>query len=118
MWYVPSGIQSTVLAAQMVISSNPHPNLHQCLWTQSKYVDRKGLASMPTSIQSASVTPEVNLRITQVRKHAKRDLPWLYNPGQMPQEAQNRGFTVAPQKGLVPSYFFFKKRKEIYTASP
>ena len=32
-----------------------------------KYVDQKGLAAMLTSIQSAGVTPEVNLIITQVR---------------------------------------------------
>ena len=43
----------------------------------SKYVDRKDLAAMLTSIQSADVAPEVNLRITQVRKHAKRDPHWL-----------------------------------------
>ena len=36
-----------------------------------KYVDQKGSAAMLTSIQSAGVTPEVNLRIIQVRKHAK-----------------------------------------------
>ena len=39
-----------------------------------KYVDRKGLAAMLTSIQSAGVAPEVSLRITQMRKHA-RDPP-------------------------------------------
>ena len=39
-------------------------------------VDQKALAAMLTSIQSAGVTSEVNLRITQVRKHAM-DPPWL-----------------------------------------
>ena len=42
----------------------------------SKYMDRKGLAVMLTPIQSAGVGPEVNLWITQARKHA-RDPPWL-----------------------------------------
>ena len=42
-----------------------------------QYVAQKGSAAMLTSIQSAGVTPEVNLRITQARKHAKRDLTWL-----------------------------------------
>ena len=41
-----------------------------------KYVDQKGLAAVLTSIQSVGVAPEVNLGITQVRKHA-RDPPWL-----------------------------------------
>ena len=34
-----------------------------------RYVDPKSLAAMLTSIQSAVVAPEVNLRITQARKH-------------------------------------------------
>ena len=37
----------------------------------------KGSAAMLTSIQSAGVTPEVNLRITCLRKHAKSDPPKL-----------------------------------------
>ena len=41
-----------------------------------KYVDQKSSASMLTSIQSVGVTPEVNLRIQQARKHAK-DPPWF-----------------------------------------
>ena len=36
-----------------------------------KYVDQKGSAVMMTSKQQAGVTPEVNLRITQARKHTK-----------------------------------------------
>ena len=39
-------------------------------------MDQKHSAAMLTPIQSAGVTPEVNLRITQARKHA-RDPPWL-----------------------------------------
>ena len=35
-----------------------------------KYTDWKGSAAMLASLQSAGVTPEVNLRITQVRKQA------------------------------------------------
>ena len=37
-----------------------------------KYVDQKGSAAILTSIQSG-VAPEMNLRIMQARKHAKRD---------------------------------------------
>ena len=38
-----------------------------------KYVDQKGLGltAILTAIQSAGVTPEVNLRITQARKHTR-----------------------------------------------
>ena len=36
-----------------------------------RYMDQKGSAAMLTSLQSTGVTPEVNLRITQARKHAK-----------------------------------------------
>ena len=54
------------------------------------YVEWKGSAAMLTSIQSASVAPEVNPRITQVKK-STRDLPWLRNPGQMSLDVQNRG---------------------------
>ena len=56
------------------MGSSPSTNLHQHLLV---YVDQDGLAEMLTSIQSAGVTPEVNLRITQVRKHAKRGPPWI-----------------------------------------
>ena len=41
--------------------------------TSASTVDQKGLAAMLTSTQSAGVTPEMNLRITQARKHAKMD---------------------------------------------
>ena len=54
-----------------------------------KYMDQKGLAAMLTS---AGVTPEVNLRITQERKHT-RDPPWLWNPGEISPEVQNSGPT-------------------------
>ena len=49
-----------------------------------KYVNQKGLAAILTSIQS-----EVNLRITQVREHA-RDPPWLWNPGKTSPDVQNK----------------------------
>ena len=39
---------------------------HQYSWTHALYVDQKGLTAMLTS---AGVTPEVNLRIAQERKH-------------------------------------------------
>ena len=45
---------------------------------------------MLTPMRSADVTPEANLWITQARKHA-RDPPWLWNPGQISPDVQNRG---------------------------
>ena len=42
-------------------------------------VNQKGLAAILTPTQSAGVAPEVNLRITQVRKHA-RDPLWALKP--------------------------------------
>ena len=60
-----------------------------------------------TSIQSAGVAPEVNLRITEARKYAS-DPPWLWNPEQMSPEVQNRGIS-GPTKGLLSSKNFKKK---------
>ena len=65
-----------------------------------KYMDRKGSAAMLTPIQSAGVTPEVNLRITQVRKHTK-DPPWFWNPGQTSPEVQNRGISGPTKRTYV-----------------
>ena len=47
---------------------------------------------MLDSIQLVGVTPEVNLRITQASKHV-RGPPWVWNPGQMSPEVQNRGIS-------------------------
>ena len=63
-------VHSAVLATQMVAGSSPEPppmlvDMSACLWI------KKGSASMLTSIQSAGVTPEVNLKITQVKKRTK-----------------------------------------------
>ena len=55
---------------------------------------------MLTSIQSAGVAPEVNLRITQVRKHA-RDLLPLGNTGQTLPEVQNRGINGPMKRTFV-----------------
>ena len=73
-------------ATWTVVGSSPNPNLHKCLWT---CLDWKGSAAMLTSIQSAGVTSELNLRITQVRKHAT-DPPWH----QMSPEVPNRTYVL------------------------
>ena len=58
------------------------------------------------------------MRITQARKHAKRDPLWLWNPGQTSPEVQNRGIS-GPTKRTCALQFFFKKFKtrEILTWS-
>ena len=112
-----------VLTAQTVVGSSPIPNLHQCLWTRLghiwKYVDWKGSAAILTSVQSEGVTPEVNLRITQARKHTKRDPPWLCNPGQTLPEIQNRqGYQWSHEKdSWLPKIYFIKKRIGKYAFS-
>ena len=69
----PNGLQHCVLAC-MVMGLNP---TNTCGYIICKYMDWKGLAAMLTSIQLAGVA-KVNLRIIQVRTHA-RDPPWLWN---------------------------------------
>ena len=65
---------------------------------------------MLTSIQLAGVTPEVNLRITQARKHAKGIHPGFKTLGKHHQKSKT-GVSVAPQKGLMPSKIY-KKTKQ------
>ena len=60
---------------------------------------------MLTAIQSACVTPEVNLRITQVRKHAKGIYPGFDTQGRHHQKSKT-GVSVAHKKNLCPPKFF------------
>ena len=58
-WYTALYPLST---AQTGMGSSPRPNPHTSVcWHIYKYVDWKGSAAMLTSLQSAGVTPEVNL---------------------------------------------------------
>ena len=64
---------------------------------------------MLTSRQSAGVTPEVNLGITQARKQAKRNSPPPgFDPVETLPEVQNRG-TIGPKIGLMSSKFFIQR---------
>ena len=63
---------------------------------------------MLTSTQSVGVAPEVNLRITQARKHA-RDPPWILNPGQTLPEVQNGGRHCPTKRTYVLKIFFQNK---------
>ena len=73
----------------------------------SKY--RKGLAAMLTAIQSAGVTPEVNLRNSvQARKCASEKSTLALKPGADVTRSPKRE-SVAPRKGLLSSKIFLKK---------
>ena len=54
-----------------------------------KYMVQKGMVTILPSTQSVGVTPEVNLKIMQVRKQTERVPHWLQNPGQISAEIQN-----------------------------
>ena len=62
---------------------------------------------MLTSIQSAGVTPEVNLRITQARKYAKGIHSGFETQGRHHQKSKTE-VSVAPRKG--PQKHFNTKR--------
>ena len=102
----PSGIQCHACCLRQRQSWVWALNLHQCFWTCLQVCGSKRLSCHATSIQSG-VPPEVNLRIIQVRKHA-RDPPWLWNPGQTSPEVQNRGIS-GPHKEDMSSKSFKKK---------
>ena len=74
---------------------------HDCKY----YFDRKGSAGLLTSIQSAGVTPVVNLGITQARKHAKEIHPGFETRGRHHQKSK----TGDLPKRHRPSKFFSKK---------
>ena len=79
-----------------------------------RYVNQKGSAAMLTSIQSAGVTPEVDLRITQVRKHTKRIHPGFETQGgQMSPEVQNS--ISGPTKRTYVLQKLFKKKRRTKT---
>ena len=70
-----------------------------------RYVDRKGLAAMLTSIQSAGVAPEVNLRnsLHIGDKARKRGIhPGFETQGRHCQKSKTE-VSVAPRKGLMSS---------------
>ena len=68
-----------------------------------RYVDQKGSAAMQTSIQLTGVTPEVDVRITQARKHAKGIHSGFETQGRRHQKSKT-GVSEAPKS--------FKKKKE------
>ena len=68
-----------------------------------RYVDQKGLAAMLTSMQSAGVAPEVNLRnhCAQARKNISEGIHPGFETQARRHQKSETGLSVAPQKGLV-----------------
>ena len=106
-------VYSAVLTAQTVMGSSPKPppmlvNEYIC-----KYVDQKGSAAMLTSIQSTGVTPEVNLRITQVRKNtgekAHRGSTLALKPRADVTRSPKQGYQWPHNKDVCPPENFLKK---------
>ena len=76
-----------------------------------KYVDRNGSAAMLTAKRSAGVTLEVNLRnMLYAGEEAQvRESTLALNLGKTSPEQSKTGVSVATQKRLVSSKYFFKK---------
>ena len=66
---------------------------------------------MLTSVQSAGVAPEVDLRITQARKHAKRDPSWALKLWAYVTRSPKQVYQWPHEKDLCPPKI--KKKKEI-----
>ena len=64
---------------------------------------------MPTSIQSAGVPPEVNLRITQVGKYAKTGSTLALKPRADVTRSLKQGYQWPHEKDLCPLKMFLKK---------
>ena len=75
-----------------------------------RYMDKKGLAVMLTSIQSAGIAPEMNLRISvQTRNHASKKIHTGFETQDWHHQKSKTGISVTLLKGLMSSKNFFKK---------
>ena len=97
----PSGLQHRTCGMDGS-GFEPQTSTNACVHI-CRYVDQKGLAAMLSSIQSAGVAPEVNLR----------NPPWLWNPGQISPEVQNRGIS-GPTKRTYVLQNLKKKKKNLW----
>ena len=74
-----------------------------------KYVDQKGLPAMLTSIMSAGVAPEVNLRNSiQASKHASEKSTLGLKPRADVTKNPKQGYQWPYEKDLCPPKFFSK----------
>ena len=101
--------------AWTVVGSSPQTSTNACRHV-CRYMDQKGLAVMLTSIQSAGVTPEVNLRnlLCAGKEACKRgNPPWLWNPGQTSPKVQNRGISAPTKRTYVLQKLKTKQKKNM-----
>ena len=96
----PSGLQRRACSmdgCRFELQTSTNACRHIC-----RYMDRKGSAAMLTSIQSAGVIPEVNLRNslhTGDKAHNRGIHPGFETQGRHRQKSKT-GVSVAPRKGL------------------
>ena len=79
-----------------------------------KYVDRKGSAALLTSIDSAGVAPEMNLRITQARKLTSKGSTLALKPRADVTRSLKQGYQWPHEKDLCPP----KLKKKIHLCPP
>ena len=75
---IVDGVQLVCHKRQVKLFLSSSSTFHFCS-VQISFISSLMLSEHFTTmkVQSVGVAPEVNLRITQARKHAKRDPPWL-----------------------------------------
>ena len=97
---------------QMVMGLSPEPP-PMLADTSAGMWDQKGLAAMLTSIQSAGVAPEVNLRnsLHTGDKACKSGIHSGFKTQGRHHQNSKTGVSVATQKGLMSSKKFLKKKK-------
>ena len=98
-------VYSAVSEARTVMGLSPKPSSNACRHV-CEYVDQKGLATMLTSTESAGVTSEVNLRITQ--ESMQKGIHSGFETQGRCQEMSKTGVSVASRKELMSS----KKRNQ------
>ena len=75
------------------------------MWVH-KYVDWNSRETLLTAKRPAGVVPEVNLRNllhARDKSHKQGNSPWLWNPGQMSPEVQNRDISGSTKMTVLQS---------------
>ena len=98
----PSGIQRRACCLQHGRSWVQAPNLHQCLWTHLQVHGSKRLSCHADLYIVSRCHTRGEPEDHTSEKACKRDPPWLWDPGQMSWEVQNRGIH-GPTKGRMSS---------------
>ena len=101
--YFPSGLQRRACCVPHGRGFEPQSSTLLVDTSANTWIKKVWLPCWP--LQSAGVTPEVDLRITQARKHA-RDPPWLWT----------QGYQWPHKKDLCPPNLFCTLCMEFYCA--